>query len=83
MLQMCAKSPLFAQYQKDENKASKQASKQASSLGAGHATHGFAQLYSKSKCHMENIPMNGKMNKQKCYDDPRIERATEVCLEFN
>ena len=69
-LVQCALDESFAQYKEGEIKGG--------TLGAGHATHGFAQLHDERPCSIENISEHGKMSKSKCYKDPGVKRATEI-----
>jgi hypothetical protein len=63
-LLLCARSNKFAKYEKDMVKVG--------SVGAGHATHGFAQLHDEVECDIPEISESGKMSKNLCYEDPGI-----------
>ena len=55
-LKMCAKDPKYARYQENEIKIG--------TLGAGHAVHGFAQLFDEGPCAIDGISSNGRMSKE-------------------
>ena len=52
-------------------------------LGAGHATHGFAQVHDEVPCDIPEISENGRMSRLKCFEDPNIKHTVEVGLEFD
>ena len=55
----------------------------AGSLGAGHATHGFAQIIDEVPCDLPKISVHGRMSKELCYQDPGIKSACEDGLWFD
>ena len=55
----CSMSDRFARYSFDEVKAG--------TLGAGHATHGFAQTHDEVPCAIPEISEDGKMTQKKCF----------------
>ena len=55
----------------------------AGTLGAGHATHGFAMLHDEVPCDIPEISENGRMSKQKCFADKAIKDIVENGLEFD
>ncbi len=55
----------------------------AGTLGAGHATHGFACLYDEVPCDIPNISEDGKVSRRKCFEnDSKREHATLQGLKF-
>lgn len=70
-----ASSQKFAKLQYHEIKAG--------TLGAGHATHGFAMLHDEVPCDIPEISENGRMSKQKCFADKTIKDIVENGLEFD
>ena len=73
-LQTCAVSEEFAVYVKGEIKIG--------TLGASHATHGFAQLHDERPCALTEISEHGVMSKAKCFTDPGIENAVTNGMEY-
>jgi hypothetical protein len=67
-LEQCKLSDRYARYVKGEVKFG--------SLGAGHANHGFAQLYDLVPCDIPNISEGGVMSQDKCFKDRGIMKAT-------
>ena len=74
-LKQCAKSPKYARYEANMVLAG--------TLGAGHATHGFAQIIDEVPCDLPKISVNGRMSKELCYQDPGIKSACEDGLWFD
>ena len=74
-LKQCAKSPKYARYEANMV--------MAGTLGAGHATHGFAQISDEVPCDLPKISVNGRMSKELCYQDPGIKSACEDGLWFD
>ena len=72
---ICSMSPKFAQLEFSQIKGG--------TLGAGHATQGFAQLHDEVPCDIEAISENGRMSKKKCFDDRNIKAAVEKGLEYD
>ena len=68
-LKQCAKSPKYARYEAN--------TVVAGTLGAGHATHGFAQIIDEVPCDLPKISVHGRMSKELCYHDPGIKSACE------
>ena len=73
-LDMCNRSPMFARYRPGEIKAG--------TLGAGHVTHGFAQVHDERPCDIEEISENGCMSKQKLFKDPIIKQAVSTGMNY-
>lgn len=67
-LKQCASRPEYAQYVAGEVKGG--------TLGAGHATHGFAQLHDRRPCTIPSISTGGYMDQEKCFRDEGIKNAT-------
>jgi hypothetical protein len=74
-LLQCSKSQKYARYQPNMIRSG--------TLGAGHATHGFAQLYDEVPCNLPKISENGKMSKSICYQDKGIRDACEDGLWYD
>ena len=74
-LLQCSKSQKYARYKPNMIRAG--------TLGAGHATHGFAQLYDEVPCDLPKISENGKMSKAICYQDKGIREACEDGLWYD
>jgi hypothetical protein len=74
-MEVCSMSEQFARYSLDEVKAG--------TLGAGHATHGFAQLHDEVPCTIPEISEDGKMSKKKCYSDKHIKACVENGIEYD
>ena len=74
-LKQCAKSPKYARYEANMVVAG--------TLGAGHATHGFAQIIDEVPCDLPKISVHGRMSKELCYQDPGIKSACEDGLWFD
>ncbi len=68
-LNQCSKSPRYARYEANMVLAG--------TLGAGHATHGFAQIIDEVPCDLPEISVNGRLAKELCYQDPGIKAACE------
>ena len=73
-MNVISRSVEYAQYVENEIKGG--------TLGAGHATHGFAQVFDERPCTIDNVSENGKMSKRKCYKDEGIKNACEKGLRF-
>ena len=74
-LEQCSKSPKYARYEPNMIRAG--------TLGAGHATHGFAQLLDEVPCDLPKISDNGRMSKKLCYQDKGIQSACEDGLWYD
>ena len=55
----------------------------AGTLGAGHATHGFAMVHDEVPCDIPEISENGRMSKNKCFKDLVIKDLVENGIEFD
>jgi len=73
-LLICSRSPTYAAYKKGEVKAG--------TLGAGHATHGFAQVYDERPCTIPGISEDGKWNKAKLFTDKGIQKAVTIGMRY-
>ena len=72
---MVASSEKFAKLQFHEIKAG--------TLGAGHATHGFAMLHDEVPCDIPEISEFGRMSKRVCFQDKGIQDIVENGIEFD
>jgi len=73
-LEQCATSPAYACYKEGEVRGG--------TLGAGHATHGFAQLHDERPCDIPRISKDGKMSQVTVFEDPGIKKAVTCGLRF-
>ena len=64
MTDLTSRSPMFANY--DGCKI------EVGTLGAGHASHGMAQIHDQVQCSMPQISVNGRMSKAKCFVDEEL-----------
>ena len=72
---ICSRGPTYARLNKGMIRAG--------TLGAGHATHGFAQLHDEVPCTIAGISENGIMSKALCFEDAGIKNAVENGIEFD
>ena len=54
----------------------------AGTLGAGHATHGFAQAHDERPCDIKLISENGKMSKRKLFVHAGIKQAVTIGMRY-
>ena len=73
-LDMCSRSPLFAVYKPGDIKAG--------TLGAGHVTHGFAQVHDQRPCDIADISENGCMSQQILFKDNNIKQAVTCGMNY-
>ena len=74
-MDVIASSPKFARLVEHEIKAG--------TLGAGHATHGFAMIHDEVPCDIVEISENGRMSKKLCFEDITIKDIVENGIEVD